>query len=562
MGVPSITNTQTAAIQFSISQTLDSQKTIAEQLATGQRIIQPFMDPAGLAIGTSLAVSLSDLQEALKTANQAEVVINIAYGGVKSITDLLKRLENLSFMALNGSASNKDKALVDKEAQQLKQEIDRISGSTTFNSKQLINGDRDQTSMVVNSESIIPGTKLDSSSGVLNTIPASGGTAVALTTNVDGADATGQSPATLGTVTLGVDVKDGATNVEIAKDAYFYVGNSVYKANEKTGSTSATPDTAKASLAFTFEGSSKDITAIKTADGQPAYTTQVTGPAGSKSKAILVQAEGAELAHSTLNFSQYNGSIMDELNTVNIINYDVKDSKFKVNVGADGETIMNLADKPSGFSFDSNTKVVSKDGLAQFKIDDADNVKFIAAPDSSDDASDTNKLYSISGSTITTANDITISTRSYTAGQDIYDYNKPDSYANPMVYQVGDEPNQQVAFAFSALSTKVLGIDEVDFTQGDMKSKEYANQINAALTEITEYAAQVGAYQSRFNFISENLSLAIENVDAARAQFLDVDFTEATKDFTQNTAKLQSSVTAQAKLIQTPQILNQLLSSM
>jgi flagellin len=553
MGVPSITNTQTAAIQFSISSTLDTQKVIAEQLATGQRIIQPFMDPAGLAIGTSLAVSLSDLQEALKTANQAEVVINIAYGGVKSITDLLKRLENLSFMALNGSASAKDKALVNKEAQQLKQEVDRIASSTTFNSKQLINGDRDQTSMVVESDNIIAGTSLDASSGILSSIDSS---PVALTEIT--APVTTVGSEVDGKVKFAAGVKDGSGSITLAADDYYSLGNSVYKSTGTTSS--AVPTVADGTLAFTFEGTRDDITAIKTADGNSAYKTEIDASAQT---AKLVVADGAKPAQSTLNFSQYNGSIMNELNTVNIMKFDSKTSAFKLNLDADGK-IMNLAGKPSGYTYDDAKKVVSKDGVGQFKVDNKDSVKFIAAPDQTDAASGTagKNKYSISGSGIKTTDAINISTRSYKANDMVYNYNAPDAYANPMVYQVGDEPNQQVAFAFSALSTKVLNIADVDFTQGDMKSKQYALQINAALTQITEYAAQVGAYQSRFNFIAENLSLSIENVDAARAQFLDVDFTEATKDFTQNTAKLQSAVTAQAKLIQTPQILNQLLQSM
>jgi flagellin len=561
MGVPSITNTQTAAIQFSISSTLDTQKSIAEQLATGQRIIQPFMDPAGLAIGTSLAVSLSDLQEALKTANQAEVVINIAYGGVKSITDLLKRLENLSFMALNGSASKKDKALVDKEAQQLKQEIDRIASSTSFNGKQLINGDRDQTSMVVKSDSIIAGTKLDSNTGVLSSTGAGTPT---LTKNVQGNPASGNTLATPSTVALDASVLASTAKVEAGK--YVFVDTTVYK---NTGTTEIDGSSNKITGSeeglvkqFIFEGTNTDIKAIKTADGQPAYTTEVTGSPGTSSEAKLVVADGAKPAESTLNFSQYNGSIMDELNTVNIINFDSKASTFKLNLADDEKTIMNLAGKPSGYTYDATNKVVKKDGVGQFKVDDKNNVKFITAPDETGSVSKTNAKYTITGSGIKTTEATKISTRSYKANDMVYDYNKPDDFANPMVYQVGDEPNQQVAFAFSALSTKVLGVEDVDFTQGDMKSKEYAVHINKALTQITEYAAQVGAYQSRFNFIAENLSLSIENVDAARAQFLDVDFTNATKNFTQNTAKLQASVTAQAKLIQTPQILNQLLSSM
>ena len=61
--------------------------------------------------------------------------------------------------------------------------------------------------------------------------------------------------------------------------------------------------------------------------------------------------------------------------------------------------------------------------------------------------------------------------------------------------------------------------------------------------------------------VADSISTAIENVDAARAQFMDADFTELTKDFSQEQAKLTASIAAEAKLIQTPHHLLQLIQA-
>ena len=147
MTIPSITNTQTAGVQNSISRTLESSSDVAKKLSSGQGIISPYEDPAGLAIGTKLGVDLAVFKEALKGANQAAVVLNIAYGGAKNITSILKRLNQLSIMALNGSAGDEDRKLTNLEAQQLIEEIDRIAESTNFNGRGLINGSTAKTTV-------------------------------------------------------------------------------------------------------------------------------------------------------------------------------------------------------------------------------------------------------------------------------------------------------------------------------------------------------------------------------------------------------------------------------
>ena len=140
MSIPSITNTQTAGVQDQISRILENSSTIANKISSGEGILFPYEDPAGLAIGTKLEINLGVQKEALKSAHQASVVLNIAYGGTKGVVNILKRLDQLSIMALTGSASDSDRKLIDLEAQQLKAEINRISTGTEFNGRKLIDG--------------------------------------------------------------------------------------------------------------------------------------------------------------------------------------------------------------------------------------------------------------------------------------------------------------------------------------------------------------------------------------------------------------------------------------
>ena len=95
MSIPSITNTQTAGVQNAIAGILENSSTLANKIASGEGILFPYEDPAGLAIGTKLEINLEVQKAALKSANQASVVLNIAYGGTKGVVKILKRLDQL-----------------------------------------------------------------------------------------------------------------------------------------------------------------------------------------------------------------------------------------------------------------------------------------------------------------------------------------------------------------------------------------------------------------------------------------------------------------------------------
>jgi len=114
---------------------------------------------------------------------------------------------------------------------------------------------------------------------------------------------------------------------------------------------------------------------------------------------------------------------------------------------------------------------------------------------------------------------------------------------------------------FDSVKTKDLNINGIELTS--VETAEVAQkQITDTLGIMFEYNSKIGAYQSRFRMVADSISTAIENVDAARAQFLDADFTQLTKDFSQEQAKLTASIAAEAKLIQTPHMLLQLLQSL
>ncbi len=117
----------------------DSESSIAK-LSSGNRIIRASDDVAGLAVGTSLATTVSTLKTVLGTTNQASSLLQIADGGLKNIADILARQKSLAVSANSGSLSDTERAFLQQEFAALSTEIDRIVDSTEFNGIKLLDG--------------------------------------------------------------------------------------------------------------------------------------------------------------------------------------------------------------------------------------------------------------------------------------------------------------------------------------------------------------------------------------------------------------------------------------
>ncbi len=115
-----------------------------ERLSTGLRINRGKDDPAGLIASQNLRAEQSGLSAAIKNAERADQVVNIAEGGLNEVSSLLTELQSLVTTTAN-TAGLSD---AEKEANQLQidsilQTIDRVASSTSFQGAKLLNGNLD-----------------------------------------------------------------------------------------------------------------------------------------------------------------------------------------------------------------------------------------------------------------------------------------------------------------------------------------------------------------------------------------------------------------------------------
>jgi flagellin len=111
-----------------------------EKLSSGLRINKAGDDAAGLAISEKMRGQIRGLDMAAKNAQDATSLIQTAEGGLNEAHDILQRMRELAVQASNDTNTTSDRAEIQKEINQLTEEIDRIGNNTEFNTKKLLNG--------------------------------------------------------------------------------------------------------------------------------------------------------------------------------------------------------------------------------------------------------------------------------------------------------------------------------------------------------------------------------------------------------------------------------------
>jgi flagellin len=124
-------------------QTAERQKALSkihEKMGTGKRINRAQDDAAGLAIAKALEAMSRGYKADSINIGDAMSAMNIGEGATQGITDMLGRMRELGVQAANDTLTDSDRKALNEEFQQLKQEVDRQTKVTQFNTQDLISG--------------------------------------------------------------------------------------------------------------------------------------------------------------------------------------------------------------------------------------------------------------------------------------------------------------------------------------------------------------------------------------------------------------------------------------
>ncbi len=115
-----------------------------QALASGSRIVKAADDAAGLAISENIRGQLAGIKMARNNSYNAQSLIQVSEGGLNEINNILIRLRELGVQAASDTVSDVEREFLDQEAQQLRDESERIARSTKFGNKSLLDGEGEE----------------------------------------------------------------------------------------------------------------------------------------------------------------------------------------------------------------------------------------------------------------------------------------------------------------------------------------------------------------------------------------------------------------------------------
>ena len=138
------------------------EKSIAK-LSSGLRINSAADDAAGLAISEKMRRQIRGLNRAVLNAQDGVSMIQTAEGALSESHSILQRMRELAIQSSNDTLTSNDRLEIQKEVNQLRDDLNRIARNTEFNTKKLLDGS--QTGLLSSTSSSVKGV-VRGSSGV------------------------------------------------------------------------------------------------------------------------------------------------------------------------------------------------------------------------------------------------------------------------------------------------------------------------------------------------------------------------------------------------------------
>lgn len=149
MGLRVSTNVASISAQKTMATTQRAIDKSFAQLSSGSRITKAADDAAGLSISETLKSTIRGYTQAQRNSNDGISMVQVSEGGLGEISNILTRMRELAVQAASDTVGDVERGFVDKEVQQLKNEVQRIALSTRFGDTRLLDGSGNEFSFQV-----------------------------------------------------------------------------------------------------------------------------------------------------------------------------------------------------------------------------------------------------------------------------------------------------------------------------------------------------------------------------------------------------------------------------
>jgi flagellin len=574
------TNIASLNAQRNLNGSAGSLATSLQRLSSGLRINSAKDDAAGLSISERMNSQIRGLNQAARNANDGISLAQTAEGALANIGDSLQRMRELAVQASNATNSTSDRAALQKEVDQLVEQINTVATQTSFNGVNLLDGSFNSQSFQVGANkgqtinvNSIASAKADSL-GV--------GTSSSYSTSVTGSVVGGAISAAGVTVNgfgVGPSISDGVSaaggdDSAIAKAAAF---------NAVSGSTGVTAT----ATSTTVSGAAPSAT-VAIAGNATDYIYVNNVKLGAIAAGGTVTAQGSNVAAAFNAVSDQTGVTATFDTASGAVKLSAADGR---NISLIGEgagsvlanTGLTVTDESTGFATAAVAAAAGALAAGDLTINGVDVGAVTAGTDATTQgdnvAAAINAISAKTGVTATnTAGTLALDAA---AGQDITiggnNTNKAATKtATGLTFQSLAEVTRG-GISLSSSGKDGITIGGADFTLAGLTSTTTAATatfgagvstldistasgaqnaiatLDSALASVNSSRASLGAIQNRFSSTVANLQTSSENVSAARSRIVDADFAAETANLTRAQILQQAGTAMLAQANSLPQ---------
>ena len=520
-----------------------------EKLSSGYKINRAGDDAAGLAISEKMRAQITGLDKAQDNAKDGISLVQTAEGALTEVHDMLNRMVELADQSANGTYDNEtDRANLQKEVQQLKDEINRIADSANFNGIKLLDGSMDAEGIGGGANmSVNFGSVTAYEAGVSNADPT-------FSVSLDGLSL--KANASSGSLVLNVGGQDitlkfsGAT-----KGSAVSLGSLKLSASSATlGGIKYDIKVSQGSLKFEM-ASSVVLTAGMTLN--PSFEVKVGNATGASIESGLINKGTQVITSGVIGGAEKMATATFE------ITKDMLANGATIKIGDQTFTIDYSKSKDEA----TGTTIGVKDLLT--KDGQLDNAAIDEVITRITDAGQNNALFTIGNNgnnQITLQSKIGLNSATY-ATLDTADeikkqvaVNAPTQPGKALTLQIGDTSDSfnRLSVSIQDMHVDSLGIEDLDIsTQAGAQSA--VDKIKAAINTVSSVRGTLGATQNRLDHTINNLSVMTENIQDAESTIRDTDVADEMMAYTKNNILIQSAQAMLAQANQVPQGVLQLL---
>lgn len=472
-----------------------------ERLSSGLKINHSKDNPAGMAISNKMQAQIDALDRASSNASDGTSVLQIADGALNETSSILQRIRELAVQAANDTNSLAEKEAVQKEIDALKEEVNRISKDTEYNSKSILDGSMDTRVYADNGNASRINISDYVNAGKYEleiTQSATKATAAATPANQIKNDNTTGTIGVSGTITV------NGYAIDIDKDDTMAGVYEKLRTGAQIGEAEFTTDDGIFNgLQASRYGSSAEL--VLTFSGKDGVTTN----------ADFASALG------------YTSNLTTDKDTGNLV--------YTADLGKDAQVELKPGNDPAyqGDSRFSSTATVSAEGNKVTVTDrDGFSISFLAKEGYQKD---------------TTANPAV-------DGRIIFDVTE----IGTMTLQIGANQSQNMNVRIPEISSESLYIDDVDVTTVTGASRAIST-LDDAIAMVSDARSKIGAYENRLDYAVSSLDTFGENMTGALSRLTDVDMAEEMTNYTQYNVLQQAGISVLSQANDLPQQVLQLL---